>query len=173
MSLQEVTLTDIKLTLLMDSLANGSVDAAMIWNIDANTAEDQLGSDVVVWPAQSEQTTFSLITCRNDWARSHPEAINRLLKSLALAEEYSIGHPSETQSMIQKRLNYTDVYMATVWPNHQFSLTLDQSLVTAMEDEGRWMINNNLTTEQAIPDYRNCIYTKSLVEVKPEAGNIW
>ncbi len=62
--------------------------------------------------------------------------------------------------------------MGTVWPDHEYSLTLDQSLVTAMEDEGRWMIANNLTNEKAIPDFRNCIYTKEPPDVKPEAVNI-
>jgi NitT/TauT family transport system substrate-binding protein len=46
------------------------------------------------------------------------------------------------------------------------------SLVTAMEDEGRWMIKNNLTSAEKIPDFRNYIYTKGLEEVKPEAVNI-
>ena len=63
--------------------------------------------------------------------------------------------------------------MATIWPDHQFSLTLDQSLLIAMEDEGRWMIKNNLTTEKTMPDFRDYIYTKGLEEVKPDAVNIW
>jgi hypothetical protein len=41
-----------------------------------------------------------------------------------------------------------------------------------MEDEGRWMINNNLTSEKTIPDFRDYIYLKGLDEVKPEAVNI-
>ena len=58
------------------------------------------------------------------------------------------------KAIVQKRLNYTDAYMATVWPQHQYSLTLDQSLLTAMEDEGRWMIKNNLTTEKTITRFQ-------------------
>ena len=41
-----------------------------------------------------------------------------------------------------------------------------------MEDEGRWMIDNNLTSEKTIPDFRGYIYTKGLEEVKPESLNI-
>ena len=51
-------------------------------------------------------------------------------------------------------------------------LSLDQSLVTAMEDEGRWMIDNNLTTEKTIPNFRYYIYSKGLMEVNPDAVNI-
>ena len=98
--------------------------------------------------------------------------INRLLKSLDQAEEYSINHPDEAKAIVQKRLNFTDEYMATVWPKHRFSLSLDQSLLMAMNDEGRWMIKNNLTTEKTIPYFRDYIYTEGLEEVKPEAVNI-
>lgn len=59
-----------------------------------------------------------------------------------------------------------------MWPEHQFSLTLDQSLLIAMNDEGRWMIKNNLTTEKVIPDFRNYIYTEGLEEVEPGSVNI-
>ena len=41
-----------------------------------------------------------------------------------------------------------------------------------MNDEGRWMINNNLTTEKTLPYFRDYIYTKALEKVKPEAVNI-
>jgi hypothetical protein len=62
--------------------------------------------------------------------------------------------------------------MARVWPDHQFSLSLDQSLVLAMEDEGRWMIDNNLTSEKKLPYFRDHMYTKGLLQVKPETVNI-
>jgi hypothetical protein len=38
-----------------------------------------------------------------------------------------------------------------------------------MADEGRWMINNNLTSEKTLPYFRDYIYTKGLEVVKPEA----
>ena len=126
----------------------------------------------MVWPAQSSQPGFVLMTCRDDWAANHPETINKLLKSLVQAEQYSINHPDEAKAIVQKRLNYTDEYMATVWPNHRFTLSLDQSLLIAMNDEGRWMIKNNLTAEKTLPYFRDYIYTEGLEEIKPEAVNI-
>ena len=98
-----------------------------------------------MWPAQSGQLGYSVMACRDNWTASNPELVNRFLKSLDQAERYFINHPKEAKAIVQKRLNYSDAYMATVLPDHQFALSLDQSLVLAMEDEGRWMINNNLT----------------------------
>jgi hypothetical protein len=69
-------------------------------------------------------------------------------------------------------MNYTDEQMDTAWQRNQYSLMLDQSLITAMEDEGRWMNANNLTNATAIPDFGKYVYTKGLKDVKPEAVNI-
>ena len=38
-----------------------------------------------------------------------------------------------------------------------------------MEDEARWMIKNNLTTEKQVPDFMNYIYADGLKAIKPEA----
>jgi len=62
--------------------------------------------------------------------------------------------------------------MAAMWPNQQFSLTLDQSLLIAMNDEGRWTIDNNLSGGKTMPNFRDYIYTKGLEQVKPESINI-
>ena len=35
-----------------------------------------------------------------------------------------------------------------------------------MNDEGRWMINNNLTTEKTLPYFQDYVYTKALEESK-------
>lgn len=155
-----------------DAIADGSVDAIILPLDYVDSVKNRLGSNFIIWPAQSSQLGYSVMACRNDWATSHPESIDRLLKSLAKAEEYTINHPDFAKAIVQKKVNLSDAFMATAWPKHQFSLSLDQSLVLAMEDEARWMINNNLTAEKTIPNFRNYIYTKGLVKVKPDAVNI-
>ncbi len=62
--------------------------------------------------------------------------------------------------------------MEAVWPRHQFSLTLDQSLITAMEYEARWMIANNLTDGKKVPDFGKYTYTRGLDEIKPGSVRI-
>jgi hypothetical protein len=59
-----------------------------------------------------------------------------------------------------------------VWKQNQFSLSLDQSLILAMQDESRWLISNNLTTATSIPNFQNYIYIDGLNSVKPQSVNI-
>jgi len=171
MSILEVTLVDMLPSQYVQAITNGSVDA-ILTGIYVDQIQERLGGNTVLWPSQSNQASYYVMSCRSDWAASHPEQINRLLKSVAQAEEYTINHPAEAKAIVQKRLNYTNEYMATIWPKNQFSLSLDLSLITAMEDEARWMIKNNLTSEKTIPDFMDYIYLKGLDEVKPESVNI-
>lgn len=171
-NLQDVAIVNINPSESEDALTNGSVDAIVIWQPYANTIENALGNNASIWPVQSSQTTYIVEVARNNWIARHPDVVQRYINALAQAEDYFVQHPAQTKSLMQKRLNYTDAYMAAVWDKNQFSLSLDQSLVLAMEDEGRWMINNNLTAEKAIPNFRDYIYTKGLEEIKPESVNI-
>ena len=170
-SLKDVTITDMPPSQWVLAITNGSVDA-LISGAYIDQIQERLDGKIVLWPAQSSQSGYWVISCRSDWAASHPGQINKLLRSLDQAEEYTTNHPNEAKAIVQRKMNYTERYMATAWPNHQFSLTLDQSLLIAMNDEGRWMINNNLTTEKTFPYFRDYIYTKGLEEIKPESVNI-
>jgi NitT/TauT family transport system substrate-binding protein len=62
--------------------------------------------------------------------------------------------------------------MAEKWFSHQFSLSLDQSLVSTIEDEARWIINNNLTNQTVVPDFLKYMYVNGLNSVKPDSVNI-
>ena len=172
MSIKEITLVDLLPSQLQDALAHGDVDAVIAWQPWANQIEKQVLNDKVVWPAQSNQLLYWNVVGRDTWVVDHPEFIKRLLSSLIQAEEYLVRHPNEAGVIVQKRLKYDDTYMAKVWPQQQSSVTLDQSLITAMEDEARWMIKNNLTTEKKVPDFVNHIYIDGLKAIKREAVNI-
>ena len=121
---------------------------------------------------QSGQASYWNIVATEFWIKKHPDLVNRFLSSLAQAEEYIIQHPAEANAVLQKRLKLGGIYMATVWSQNQFSLSLDQALILAMEDEARCMIKNNLTTEKQVPDFTNYIYIDGLKAIKPQAVNI-
>ena len=171
-NLQDVTIVNVNPSESEDALTKGTVDAIVIWQPYANTIENALANNVVIWPVQSSQTTYIVEVAKNDWIARHPDIVRRYVNALAQAEEYYVQHPDQTKSMMQKKLNYTDAYMAAVWDKNQFSLSLDQSLILAMEDEARWMIKNNLTTEKNVPNFLDYIYEDGLKAVKPEAENV-
>jgi ABC-type nitrate/sulfonate/bicarbonate transport system substrate-binding protein len=167
-----VTVVNVPPAQALEAIMNGSVDAIANNQPYIEAIINQLGTNAVSWNIQTDQPLFGIFVGKNDWISQNPELIRRFLNSIEQANEYIVNHPAEAKSVLQKRFGYTDAYLALVWPEHNFSLSLDQSLILAMEDEARWMISNNLTTEKTVPNFLNYISEDALKAVKPEAVKI-
>jgi NitT/TauT family transport system substrate-binding protein len=170
-SLKNITLIDIKPAQFVNAIASGDVDAIIAWQPYIDRIQKAV-NETVVWPAQSSQAVYGVMVCSPGWLTQHTDTVERFLKSLKKAEDYLVRHPDEAKTIVQERLNYEDSYISSVWPQHHFTLSLNQTLIVAMKDEAQWMINNNLTSEKTIPDFVNFIYFDGLKAVKPEAVTI-
>jgi len=171
MDIRDVALVDLAPAQYLKAIAGGEIDAIIAWQPYIDRIQKEL-KGVAVWPAQSSQAAYGVLVCSSEWVKQHNDKVKRFLKSLRDAEEYLVRHPDEAKAIVRKRLNYDDSYIASVWPQHQFTLSLDQTLIVAMKDEAQWMINSNLTSDKTIPDFMNYIYLDGLKAVKPEAVNI-
>jgi NitT/TauT family transport system substrate-binding protein len=171
-SIKNVVIVDLPPSKWQDAISSGDVDAIVGWAPYTTRIQERFMNGTVNWQVQSGQPVFGIIVGSNDWIANHPETIIRFWKSLAEAEEFLARHPNEAKAIVQKRLNYDDAYIETVWPQYTFSLSLDQPLIFAMEDEARWMISNKLTTEKQVPDFLDYIYEDGLKAVRLEAVNI-
>jgi NitT/TauT family transport system substrate-binding protein len=172
MNIQQVPLIDIKAPDSEKAIAGRGVDAVATWEPWVAQINQRLGKEVITMPLQSGQYAYWNLISTSGWINNHPNMIKRLIKSLFQAESYLASHQSEAKAIVRERMNFDDAYLEMIWQRYQFSLSLDQSLILAMEDEARWMIKNNLTTEKQVPDFLNSIYIDGLKAVKPEAVNI-
>jgi NitT/TauT family transport system substrate-binding protein len=172
MNIQQVTLVDTKAAESEETLLNGKVDAVATWEPWVTQISHRMGKGAITRPLQSGQYAYWNLVSTSGWINNHRNIIKRLIKSLVQAESYLASHQSEAKEIVRKRMNFDEAYLEIIWQRYQFSLSLDQSLITAMEDEARWMIANELTSEKKIPDFSDYIYLDGLKAVKPEAVNI-
>lgn len=173
LKIEDVELVDVKTPdEWVNAVAKGDIDAIATAQPYAKAARDAAGANAVYWQAQSSQPVFGLIVSREDWVSENPGLVERFLKSLAQAEEWLNRHEAEARGVIQERLELEPAYMDTVWEQNRFALSLDQSLVLALEDEARWMIANKLTTETQVPDFLEYIHEGPLRALRPESVNI-
>ncbi len=173
LNIQDVNLVDLKTpSEWVDAVVNGSVDAVATAQPYADLAKDGLGDNAVVWSIQSSQPLYAQAIAANEWISNHPDLVTRFLNSLSLAEDFVINHPAEAKAIVKNQLSLSDAYMDKVWSQNQFSLSLDQSLLLAMQDEAQWLISNNLTNATSIPHFTDYVYVDGLKSVKPGAVNI-
>ena len=171
-NLDEVTIVNEQFAQSIASINNGTIDATLLPEPYAYTIQNNLGDNGITWPAQSGQLLYMGISASKDTVDKNPESIVRLIRSLHQADKYVLAHPEEAKAIVQKRMNYDPAYLEKIWHEHRFTLTLDQSLVVAMDDETRWLIKNNLTNSGVVPNYVDHIYTSGMSTVKPESMNI-
>jgi ABC-type nitrate/sulfonate/bicarbonate transport system substrate-binding protein len=168
----QVTLVNVTFVDTPDELANGTIDAAIIFQPFINQIKNILGDKIVMWPAQADQFGYFEVICTQNWAVSNPDLAIRFLKAIVQAENFNIVHKDQAMAIVARDLNYTDSYVVSVWPDYQYTVTLDQSFIVLMQDEARWLISNNLTNATSIPNFTNYVYLDSLKSVEPGAVNI-
>ena len=168
---QSLTLVDMPPSQYVEALSNGSVDA-LVTGVYINEIRERWGDAAVIWPIQSSQDSFWVVSCMKDRATSHGGQIQRFLKSIDEAGEFLLDHPEEARAAVKERLGLDSASMDLVLQQNEYSLTLGQDLVIAMEDESRWMMANNLTDATAVQDFRKHIYTDGLDAVRPGSVNI-
>jgi ABC-type nitrate/sulfonate/bicarbonate transport system substrate-binding protein len=171
-SQSQVTLVNVPTSQLPSAIANGTVDAVMTFQPFINQIESLLPGKTVMWPAQSDQYAYQDAICNPSWATAHPDLIVRFLKAMVQAENYVAVNKAQSMAIVANTLNYPSSYLASVWPNYQFSVTLDQSQIVAMQGESQWLITNKLTNATTIPNFLNYVYVNGLKSVKPRAVNI-
>ena len=166
-SLEEVTLVDLSRSDGVEALCNGSVDAVVTAEPYLSALRARLGDGASVLPVQSTQYTYAVLVGSDAWIAGHPTETVRFLQAVQEADDWIQGHPADAKRILQDRLGMNGPQLDEQWPRHQFGLSLDQSLILAMEDEGRWMIRNNLTGAETVPDFQKYFSTGSLEHVSP------
>lgn len=172
LDLSKVTLVNVPFAQSENDLANGTINAVLTLQPYVSQIESSLGNEVVVWPAQSNQLGYNDLVCSRSWAQQHPELIVRFLKSLIRAEDFVINHQDQATAIVTKALSYSSTYLPSLWSNYQFTVTLDQSQILAMQDEAEWLLRNNLTNATSVPNFLNYFYFDALTQIDPESVTI-
>jgi len=157
---------------VVKSVISGDSDAAIIWEPYVYQIGQQLGKNGTTWPAQGEQRFYWVTYTRTDVIRDKPEMIRQYLRGIRDAEGFLSTHEPETKAILKRHVNMTEDYIDNIWGKNQYVLSLDQGMLLAMEDEARWMVEQNMTGGRAPPVYLDMVYQDAMREVKPSAVTI-
>lgn len=172
MNSSDVTLHYLPPADLVQSVVTGQSDAAIIWEPHVYNIEQQLEKNSTTFPAQVGQRFFWLTYTRPDVIRNRPDVLVRYFQALDESGRYMYQNEDESKAIIQERVNLPEGYINSLWKKNQYVLSLDQSLIIAMEDESRWLISNNLTDKKVVPNYLDYLSPESLRNASPVSVNI-
>jgi ABC-type nitrate/sulfonate/bicarbonate transport system substrate-binding protein len=148
------------------------VDAAITFEPHLSQTRSLLGNSTVEWQAQADQFGYFEAICTQPWVKENPDLVARFLKSLVQAENLNFAHQDQAIAIVANVLNESTAYVASVWPDYHYSVTLDQSFILLIQDQARWLMVNNMTRATTVPNFLNYVYADGLRTVKPESVNI-
>jgi ABC-type nitrate/sulfonate/bicarbonate transport system substrate-binding protein len=172
LKISDVEVIDIDAPNLPKALADGHVDAISVWQPQIHIAEKLLGEKAVIFPDKDIYRVDFYLIAHKDFLKSNPEALAKLLKAVDRAQTFIRQNKELSIGVISRRLKLDRETVNAIWDVYQFKMFLDQAIITDLEAEARWAIENKYTRAAKIPDYRNFINTNILESVKPEAVNI-
>jgi len=172
LSTDDVTVRDLQPEELADALVKGEVDAIATWEPYLGTLRTQLGENGIIFYGDGIYELAFNIAGRRDYVVSHPETIKKLLRALVRAERFLKDEPEAARGIIAGAINVSLENLQELWPTYRFNVTLNQSLLLALEDQTRWAIKNQLTARPDMPNYLNSLYLDGLKAVKPESVTV-
>lgn len=168
----EVEAIDFAPSELPQALIDGRVDAIVTWEPHILNAMNHLGKEALLLPSKGLYRVDFYFVTNKDTARNNPEALERFLEAIHLAEQFISENEEEAKDIVSERLGLDRESTALIWRDFSFQLILDQSILRSLEDEARWAIKSNLVDKSDVPNYLNFVYLDALEEVKPEAVTI-
>jgi ABC-type nitrate/sulfonate/bicarbonate transport system substrate-binding protein len=168
----DVTLTDISPDDLTGALQQGRVDAVVIFEPYAYRVQKALPDKTVMLPkSQLYRETFNLAAMKR-FADAHPGLLRKILRGLERAVTFIRQNREESMALMIRKNNMDENFIVSVWDDFMYQLSLDQSLLTSLEDEARWVIKNRMTPQTRVPNYLPYVDPDGMKAVKPEAATI-
>jgi sulfonate transport system substrate-binding protein len=102
---------DVKMVLLQHpdgrvALERGDVDA---WaGLDPYMAQTELEKGSRLFFRNADLNTYGFLNVREDFAKAHPEAVERVLTVYEKARKWSLAHPNELRAIVAKAGKLTD-----------------------------------------------------------------
>ncbi len=172
MTRKSITVVNVKPEEMIDAVAGGKVDAISAWSYVVIEAQHRLGDKGITFLDEEIYTQTFNVIATEEFVRKNPAKVVKLLHALVKAEEFVGKNPEEAQAIVANFCGIEKAVIKEMWAVEDFSVTLDQSLVLALEDEAAWAIKNGFIEKMKIPNFLNSIYVDGLKSVDPNAVRI-
>lgn len=154
---------------MFPALLSGQIDAVATWEPQIIHLQKELGDRGVTFYSEELYTESCNLVASPAYVTQHPETVQKLLRALLKAEEFARKNPAAAQRILAESSGVDNLLVKAIWDNFDRRVTLQQSLVIALEDQARWAMQREPAEAVKIHDYQADIYPAGLLAVKPGA----
>lgn len=166
-----VTVRNLQPEKMAEALKNKDVDAIAIWEPFPFKAIKALPGAQRLPKSNAYRLTFNLIAHKKLLGVRDAELV-KLLRALERAQQFINSQPQKAKVILLDRLKLDSTFIEWIWPDYNYRLSLDQSLLTTLEGEARWARQEGLVKGDKTPNYLSYIYINPLNTVRPSAISI-
>lgn len=149
---------------LNQALFSFNVDAVSVWEPWGYRTEMTSASDVVnLGVVGIYNLSFNMMTMRATADSSQANSV-ALLQALKQAIQWIDTNPSQSRQWVANDLNVQLHQLEWSWQDYAFRLSLGNALLSNIQLQARWAIENKLVSG-ALPDYRGYFISEPLEQV--------
>jgi len=157
---------------LVSSLKERKIDAATLWHPTFYKAQQALGTPITRIYGDDIFVFRFLLGGTREYLTQHAAPMRELLAALDEGNQFIHAHPAEAKNIIGQALGLDPVTLANDFDPTDFTLSLDQTLLLALDEQTRWAIKRKLIAEETAPNYLDYMLTAPLESVRPDAVKI-
>ena len=154
---------------LENALQHGEVDAVAAQHPYSSRLVARLGPQAIEF---SDPAIYQLrvdLVARPEFSKLRPDAARRFMLALQNALNYLRNKPEEAKRLVLEATKGDLAIEGGMWEGSDFTLTLDQNLLSAIEDEARWALARKGAAHTALPNFLDFIDARPLQSARPEA----
>ncbi len=163
-----VTMVDVPPGRIVQSLADGQLDAVAAWEPLRHNAQAILQANAVSLAAPDAYMVTHVVVGRTDFLRNHGAAMQKLMRATLKAEQFVHSHPQQAQALIAERLRIAPQALQPNWNDLDLRVELHQSQLVTLEDEARWAMTRGYAGQREVPDFLPHLYLDALLSVRPD-----
>ncbi len=168
-SINEVELVSLHPDQMPEALHTDKVDVISVWEPFAYKAAHKGPQPTYTLPSKGlYNLSFNLVTLKPH-ITDHQQTHVRLLKALKRATLFIANHPQEAQEIVVAHLNLDPAFIHATWNDYIFKLSLSNSLISTLENEASWAIENGVVSSTQHPNFRKLIDASALSAADPGA----
>jgi len=169
---KDVTIVPLTPAEMPGALRQGKVDAVSIWDFTLSDIRDELGANGALFSERTLYTEYFLLVAQQEYTRSHPEAIRRMMRALIRSADFIGANPSAARDIVAATTAIDIHRIEQAWTDYVFNPKLSHALVVALENGARWTIAHQLSSWKDVPDFSGYLFVEALKTVKPAAVTI-
>ncbi len=163
------TIVNLRAPDIVNEIAKGSIDAAMVWEPFVYKSKQILGDNFFMLPEQDSYYYHFVLAGMGNWIETHQSETRAVLEALLDAESFAAKNPAEAQEIISTRFRLDPVFVRETWNKYVLEVTILQNLISLMEQEAQWLIEKGHASGTRVPDFLDAVDAGPLSSVAPGA----